>query len=203
MLQATAAGSGRRVPGRTLATASLSHALLPTDRKSAPEHCNKSIAGSPARPAWRVRIRPGLDIDQGVAMNTDTNNRRRPTGPASAAARTNLFLSTSIIDAGNVTRRLLMLAAFSLVATLSASSAYALPPIKQKTTGSNIVRSVEKGTGDEVQLEPVEVMIGAALDAREAAREARDELSALPDLPMLGSDDFLDDAATAATRPRR
>lgn len=136
-------------------------------------------------------------------MNTDTVNHRCPTGPfPTSVSKKNSFF-TYILSSGSATQRLFMLTAFSLAAALSASSAYALPPIKQKTTGSNIVRSVEQGTGDEVQLEPVEVMIGAVLDSREAAREARDEPSTLPDLPMLGSDDFLDDVATAATRPQR
>lgn len=203
MLQATAADSGRRVPGQTLAIVRLLHALLPADSKSAPKHCNKSIAGSPARPVWRIRIRPGPDIDQGVAMNTHANSLRHPAGSASATTGTNTIFSTSLLHAGNARPQLFMLAAFSLAVLLSASTAYALPPIKQKTTGSHIVRSVEKDAGDEVQLEPVEVMIGAVLDAREAAREARDEPSALPDLPVLGSDAFLDDAAMAVTGPKR
>lgn len=136
-------------------------------------------------------------------MNTYTNNRLHTAGSACAAAGANPVFSTSRVRAGNAAYRLLALGAFSLIAALSLSPAHAQPPLKQKTTGSNIVRSVEKNTGDEVRLEQVEVMLGAVLDAREAAREARDEPSALPDLPVLGGDAFLDDAATTATQPQR
>lgn len=136
-------------------------------------------------------------------MNTRTNNRLHATGSACAAIAANPAFSTSRVRASNAAHRLLALGAFSLTAALSLSPAHALPPLKQKTTGSNIVRSVEKSAGDEVRLEQVEVMLGAVLDARAAAREARDEPSALPDLPVLDGDAFLDDAGTAATQPLR
>lgn len=136
-------------------------------------------------------------------MNTHTDNRLHAAGSACAAAAAYPAFSTSRDRAGNAAYRLLALGAFSLTVALSLSPAHAQPPLKQKTTGSNIVRSVEKNAGDEVRLEQVEVMLGAVLDARAAAREARDEPSALPDLPVLDGDAFLDDAATAATQPLR
>ncbi len=136
-------------------------------------------------------------------MNTDTNNRLTASVSAAVAAAPNPAFSTSIHRTRNAAHRLLVLGAFSLAAALSLGTAHALPPLKKKTTGSNIVRSVEKGAGEDVRLEPVEVMLGAVLDARGAAREARDEPSALPDLPVLDGDAFLDDAATAAIQPRR
>lgn len=136
-------------------------------------------------------------------MNTYTDNRLHAAGSACAADIANPAFSTSRVRAGNATYRLLALGAFSLAVALSLGTAHAQPPLKQKTTGSNIVRSVEKNAGDEVQLEQVEVMLGAVLDARAAARAARDEPSALPDLPVLDGDAFLDDAATAATQPLR
>ena len=44
-------------------------------------------------------------------------------------------------------------------------------------------------------------MIGAVRDARGAAREAREDASSAPMLPVLGSDAFLGDAEAAA-QPR-
>ncbi len=134
-------------------------------------------------------------------MNNDTTNRRSTTGLPAAAAANHAF-STSVHPAGHAARRLLVLGAFSLAAAMSFGPAHALPPIKQKTTGSNIVRSVEKDAGDATQLEEVQVMIGAVLDARATAREARDEPSVLPDLPVLDRDAFLDDSAMAAAAPK-
>ena len=136
-------------------------------------------------------------------MNNDANNRLNANEPAAVAAAANPAFSTSRPRTSAAAQRLLALGAFSLVAALSLSTAHAQAPLKQKTTGSNIVRSVEKNTADDVRLEQVEVMLGAVLDARSVAREARDEPSALPDLPMLGSDAFLDDAATAASPQQR
>jgi hypothetical protein len=135
-------------------------------------------------------------------MNAHTDDRLHAAGSAAAGAHP--AFSTSRVRAGNAAYRLLALGAFSLTAALSLSPAQAQTPLKQKTTGSNIVRSVEKGTGEEVRLEQVEVMLGAVLDARGTAREARDEPSALPDLPVLDGDAFLDDATTTtAAQPLR
>ncbi|WP_313920287.1 hypothetical protein [Tahibacter sp.] len=136
-------------------------------------------------------------------MNNDANNRLDASESAAIGAAANPAFSTSRLRNGAAAHRLLVLGAFSLAAALSLSTAHAQPPLKQKTTGSNIVRSVEKNAGDDVRLEPVEVMLGAVLDARGAAREADDEPSALPDLPVLSGDAFLDDAALAATQPKR
>lgn len=136
-------------------------------------------------------------------MYNDANNRPNAVEPVAATAAATQAFSTSGPRAGDTARRLVALGALTLAAALSLGTAHALPPIKQKTTGSNIVRSVEKDAGDETRLEEVQVMLGAVLDARATAREARDEPSVLPDLPVLGHDAFLDDAATAAVPPRR
>lgn len=136
-------------------------------------------------------------------MNNDANNRLDASESAAIGAAANPAFSTSRLRNGATAHRLLVLGAFSLAAALSLSTAHAQAPLRQKTTGSNIVRSVEKDAGDDVRLEPVEVMLGAVLDARAAAREADDEPSALPDLPVLSGDAFLDDAALAATQPQR
>lgn len=136
-------------------------------------------------------------------MNTDANYRPDANASATATAAANPAFSTSPLHTGIAAHRLLVLGAFSLAAALGLSTARAQAPLKQKTTGSNIVRTVEKDAGDDVRLEQVEVMLGAVLDARGTAREADDGPSALPDLPVLGSNAFLDDAATAANQPRR
>lgn len=138
-------------------------------------------------------------------MNNDANHRLDASESAAISAAANPAFSTSRLRNGAAAHRLLVLGAFSLAAalSLSTSTAHAQPPLKQKTTGSNIVRSVEKSTGDDVRLEQVEVMFGAVLDARGAAREADDEPSALPDLPVISGDAFLNDAALAATEPQR
>jgi hypothetical protein len=133
-------------------------------------------------------------------MNPYASNRpNRATGSATAAAKT--ALSTSRIRRTGAAHRGLVLGALGLVAALGLNPAFAQKPLKQKTTGSNIVRSVDNEAADGVRLEPVEVMLGAVLDARAAAREARDTPSALPDLPVLDGSAFLDDAP-AAQPPR-
>jgi len=129
-------------------------------------------------------------------MNNDAKKRLSAVATAAGADAANRAFSTSGRRNDDFAQRLLVLGVFSLAAAMSLGTAHALPPIKQKTTGSNIVRSVEKDAGDATQLEEVQVMIGAVLDARAAAREARDEPSALPDLPVLDGGAFLDDAAT-------
>lgn len=68
-------------------------------------------------------------------------------------------------------------------------------PAKQKTTGSHIARE-QKAGNDATRLEQVEVMIGAVRDARSLAREAREEASAAPNLPVLDGSAFLDEANT-------
>lgn len=133
-------------------------------------------------------------------MNRSANGcRNADTNRKSSFATSSLFVNSGTHTAA--LRRLLALGVLGLAATLGMNAAFAQKPLKQKTTGSNIARSVEDTAGNDVRLEPVEVMIGAVLDARSAAREARDEPSSLPDLPLLDGDAFLDDAAS--TQPLR
>jgi hypothetical protein len=84
-------------------------------------------------------------------------------------------------------------ALLGLAALTAFAPAFAANPTKQKTTGSHIARDAQT---DATELEPVEVMLGAVRDARSAAREARDETSDAPNLPVLDADAFLDDTAT-------
>lgn len=89
---------------------------------------------------------------------------------------------------------------FGLVALTACAPAFADGASRQKTTGSHIARDTTPA-GGEVRLEEVEVMIGAVRDARGAAREAREDASSAPMLPVLGNDAFLGDAESAA-QPR-
>ena len=94
-----------------------------------------------------------------------------------------------------------VLSALLGLATLTVCApAFADGTTRQKTTGSHIARDTQPADG-EVRLEEVEVMIGAVRDARGAAREAREDASSAPMLPVLGSDAFLGDAEAAA-QPR-
>ena len=76
-------------------------------------------------------------------------------------------------------------ALLGLAALTAFAPAFAANPTKQKTTGSHIARDAQT---DATELEPVEVMLGAVRDARSAAREARDETSDAPNLPVLNAD---------------
>lgn len=84
-------------------------------------------------------------------------------------------------------------ALLGLVALAAFAPAFAANPTKQKTTGSHIARDSQ--AADATELEPVEVMLGAVRDARSTAREARDETSHAPNLPVLDTNAFLDDAS--------
>lgn len=87
-----------------------------------------------------------------------------------------------------------------LAALTVCAHAFADGTTRQKTTGSHIARDTQPADG-EVRLEQVEVMLGAVRDARSAAREARDDTSTAPKLPVLGADAFLGDTEAAA-QPR-
>jgi len=84
-------------------------------------------------------------------------------------------------------------ALLGLAALVAFAPAFAANPTKQKTTGSHIARDSQ--AADATELEPVEVMLGAVRDARSTAREARDEASHAPNLPVLDANAFLDDAS--------
>ncbi|HSX62949.1 MAG TPA: hypothetical protein VLF18_22415 [Tahibacter sp.] len=94
--------------------------------------------------------------------------------------------------------RSLATALFGIAAALAFAPAFAQQGTPKKTTGSHIVRG-EK-SADDVRLEEVEVMLGTVRDAKERAREARDERSGAPELPARDGNAFLDDAA--AQQPR-